>query len=61
MKRVSCAEVGYFPDCNHVLQGEDEAEIMQLAGEHARSVHGLTEADFTEERVETIRRHIKDA
>ena len=61
MKQVSCAEVGYFPDCDHVLRGADEDEVMRSAGEHAGTVHGLTEGDFTEERIAAIRGHIHDA
>jgi predicted small metal-binding protein len=60
VKEVNCAEVGYFPDCDVTMQGQDEGELMARAGEHARQVHGLTEADFTDERVDAIRRHIHD-
>jgi predicted small metal-binding protein len=58
MKEIRCAEVGFFPDCKGVMQGESEEEVMAAAAKHGREVHGMTDADFTDENVETIRAHI---
>ena len=60
MKEISCAEVGFFPDCDGVMQGASEDEAMAAAAEHGRGVHGMSDTDFTDENVAIIRAHIKD-
>ena len=60
MKEISCAEVGFFPDCTDVMQGANEKEAMAAAAEHGRGAHGMTDADFTDENMAVIRSHIKD-
>jgi len=34
MKEIRCAEVGFFPDCQGVMRGEAEEEVMAAAAEH---------------------------
>ena len=34
-----------FLGCGHVVRAESEEEIMRLAAEHAKQVHGITEID----------------
>jgi len=34
-----------FLGCGHVVRAESEEELMRLAAEHARQVHGITEID----------------
>jgi predicted small metal-binding protein len=60
MKEISCAEVGFFPDCTDVMHGASDEEAIAAAAEHGRGVHGMTDADFTDENVAIIRTHIKD-
>jgi predicted small metal-binding protein len=60
MKEIRCAEVGFFPDCAGVMQGETEEEVMAAATKHGKEVHGMTDADFTPEAVEQVRSHIRD-
>ncbi len=60
MKEVHCSEVGFFPDCEGVMRGETEEEIMAAAAQHGREVHGMSDADFTEENIAIIRSHIRD-
>lgn len=60
MKEIRCAEVGFFPDCDGVMQGASDDEAMAAAAEHGRGVHGMSDADFTDENVALIRSHIKD-
>jgi predicted small metal-binding protein len=60
MKEIRCAEVGFFPDCVGVMRGTSDEEAMAAAAEHGRGVHGMTDADFTDEKVAIIRSHIKD-
>ena len=61
MKEIRCAEVGFFPDCPGAMQGETDDEVMAAAAEHGRTVHGMTDADFTDENVQAIRSRIRDA
>jgi predicted small metal-binding protein len=39
-KVIYCNEVRPTPDCNHVIRGKTEEEVLQKAGEHAKE-HGL--------------------
>jgi predicted small metal-binding protein len=57
MKELRCADAGF--ECDAVIQGEDEQEVMSKAAEHARETHGLTEID--EETGQQIRQLIRDA
>lgn len=41
-KTLSCREVGLF-DCDEVMRGETEDEVMQRGAEHGRSAHGMTD------------------
>jgi predicted small metal-binding protein len=60
-KQIRCSEVGFFPDCEGVMEGETDEEVMAAAAAHGREVHGMTDADFTDENVETIRSRIREA
>lgn len=60
MKSVSCKDVGVM-DCDHVITGETEDEVMQKAAAHAKEVHGMSDADMTPEMVAKVRAAIKDA
>jgi predicted small metal-binding protein len=60
MNEIRCSEVGFFPECQGVMRGEDEEEVMAAAAEHGRTVHGMTDADFTNENLEIIRSHITE-
>jgi predicted small metal-binding protein len=57
MKELRCADAGF--ECEAVIQGEDEQEVMSKAADHAREVHGLTEID--DETGQQIRQLIHDA
>jgi predicted small metal-binding protein len=54
MKEIRCAEVGFFPDCDGVMQGASDEEVMAPAAEHGRGVHSMSDADFTDENVAII-------
>lgn len=56
MKSLKCRDVG--TDCDHVITGENEAEIMKKAAEHGRTEHGMKE--LSEELKSKIRPMIKD-
>ena len=34
-----------FLGCGHVIRTESEEDLLRLAAEHAREVHGVTEID----------------
>ena len=57
MKELHCADVGF--DCEETIHGESEEEVMAMAADHARDVHGLNEID--EPTGEKIRAQIHDA
>jgi predicted small metal-binding protein len=43
-KELRCADVGF--ECDAVVRGEDEQDVMTQAAEHAQSVHGMSESDL---------------
>ena len=55
VKVLKCRDVG--PDCDAVVRGETEEEILEQVGKHAQSVHGM---EVTAELVEAVRSAIKD-
>ena len=55
-KILHCAEV--VPGCDYVARGESEAEILQQAAEHARTVHNVSEV--TSEFADKVRAAIHD-
>ena len=57
MKELRCRDAGF--ECDEVIRGEDEQEVMSKAVEHARDVHGIDEID--EDTGQQIRRLIHDA
>ena len=60
MKTLSCREAG-FDCCNHVVEGENEEEVMRNGGEHAMKVHGMKAEDITPEMKQKIRGLIRNA
>ena len=55
-KVIHCKDVGF--DCEGVVRANSEEEVLQLAAEHAKSVHGVTE--LTNEMVEKVKSVIRD-
>lgn len=55
-KVLHCRDIGF--DCEGVIRGETEEEVLQQAAEHARTVHNLQEID--DKTVEKIRAAIRD-
>ena len=56
MKQLICRDAGF--DCDGVLQGETEDEVLAQAGPHAKEVHGV---DVTPEMAGQIRTLVRDA
>ena len=59
MKSLSCRDAGF--DCAAEIKGDTEEEIMQKAGEHAKSVHNLKPEDMTPELQQKIKGLIRTA
>jgi predicted small metal-binding protein len=57
MKTIACREVG-VADCDHVVTGETEEEVLKRGAEHGKNVHGMKDEDFTPEFMEKVKGHI---
>ena len=55
-KIIECHKVNPTNDCDHVVHGRDENELMRNAAEHARE-HGL---EPTPELMAQVRTHMED-
>jgi predicted small metal-binding protein len=53
MKTITCREAGF--ECDYVVKGETEEEVMKRGAEHAMKDHGMKEADITPEFKEKVR------
>lgn len=53
MKTINCREAGF--DCDQVIRGETEEEVMQKGAEHAMKDHGMKEEEITPEMKQKIR------
>jgi predicted small metal-binding protein len=59
MKTVSCREAGF--DCDHVVKGETEEEVIKNGAEHAMKVHDMKEEDMTPEMKQKIKALIRSS
>ncbi|AHM61941.1 hypothetical protein D770_18445 [Flammeovirgaceae bacterium 311] len=55
MKTLHCSDAGF--DCKGVITANSEAEVLNQAAEHARTVHGV---QVTPELAAKLRTLIKD-
>ena len=55
MKELACRDAGF--DCDAVVHGETEDEVMAQAGPHAQQVHGV---EVTPEMAGRIRTLVRD-
>jgi predicted small metal-binding protein len=55
-KVIRCNKVNPSSDCDHVIRGETEADVLQQAGLHAKE-HGL---EPTTELMEKVKASIED-
>jgi predicted small metal-binding protein len=49
--RVDCGKVAPHTGCGHVIEAENEQELMKLAAEHARDDHGMEPTPELQEKV----------
>ena len=55
-KAIHCKDVGF--KCDGVVRAGSEEEVLQMAAEHARTVHGV--AELTSEMVAKVKSVIRD-
>ena len=55
-KVVRCRDVGF--DCDGVVRGETEEEVLRKVAEHAKAVHNLE--TVTDEVVQKVRQVMRD-
>jgi predicted small metal-binding protein len=58
MKRFSCREAGF--DCNYVIEGYTEQDLLRNGEKHALNMHGIKRGDFTPRFNEKLRPMIED-
>jgi predicted small metal-binding protein len=56
MKRLSCKDVGM--NCDFVMEGKDDDEIMRKAREHGAKTHGIQ--NVSPEMEKDLRKQIKN-
>ena len=60
-KTISCREVGYFTDCDEVMRGETDDDVMQAAAAHGRQRHAMTDEQLNDPQTQqTIRSFIRE-
>jgi predicted small metal-binding protein len=58
MKTISCREAGF--ECDWIVKGQTEEEVINNAAEHAIKEHGVKSEDITPEMKEKIRALVRD-
>jgi predicted small metal-binding protein len=59
MKTINCREAGF--DCDVIVKGESEEEVLQNGMEHAKRDHNMKEEDITPEMKEKIKSIIRSS
>jgi predicted small metal-binding protein len=49
-KLLSCREVWCYEDCDYIVAGESEEEVVRTAAEHGIKEHGKTKKDMVKMR-----------
>jgi len=53
VKTLNCREAGF--DCDYVVKGETDEEVLRNGGEHATKVHGMKAEDMTPEMKQKLK------
>jgi predicted small metal-binding protein len=56
MKRLACRDIGL--DCDYIIKGETEEEIMKNAVQHAWEIHAIKPEEITSEMKVRIKDNI---
>jgi predicted small metal-binding protein len=59
MKKLACRDVGL--DCDFVVKGLSEEEVLNKAQQHAYEVHAIKPEEMTSEMKVKIQENIRDA
>jgi predicted small metal-binding protein len=59
MKTINCKEAGF--DCDHIVLGETEEEVMKNGIKHAKNAHNMQEEDITPEMQQKIKGLIRSS
>jgi predicted small metal-binding protein len=59
MKTINCREAGF--ECDHVVKGETEEEVLKNGMEHAKKDHNMKEEDITPEMKGKIKSIIRSS
>ena len=59
MKKLACRDVGL--DCDFVMEGVSEEEVLDKAQQHAYEVHAIKSEEMTSEQKVKIQENIRDA
>jgi predicted small metal-binding protein len=59
MKTINCREAGF--DCDHIVKGETEEDVMKNGAGHTMEAHGMKEEDITPEMKQKIRGLIRSS
>jgi predicted small metal-binding protein len=55
-KVIHCKDAGF--DCEGVVKADSEEEVLKMAAEHAKQVHGV--GQMTDEMVQKVKTIIRD-
>ena len=59
MKTINCREAGF--DCDYIVRGETEEEVMKNGAEHVMKDHGMKGEDITPEMKQKVRGLIRSS
>ncbi len=60
-KTISCREVGLFTDCDEVMRGDTEDDVLSSAAAHGRQVHAMTDEQLNDPGTQqTIRGFVRE-
>ena len=59
MKKLACRDVGL--DCDFVVEGLSEEEVLNKAQQHAYEVHAIKPEEMTSDMKVKIQENIRDA
>jgi predicted small metal-binding protein len=54
VKQISCVKVGFSSDCEEVIEGETDDELMAAVLAHGRDVHGFADVELSEEQRDAL-------
>ncbi len=58
VKKIACANVGYYDNCSWKASANSEEELMKMVAEHAAHDHGMKE--IPPEAVKKVKAAIRD-